>query len=163
MPALSENNNHSTRSRLLDVAAAHFAMHGIEGATMRKIAEGAGIQAPSIFHHFPGGKSELYDQLLGEMMLEIGQVIQQAIEQDRAPVESVLVLFEALWDMYQHQPEYAALIVREMMFPDALRQERFKVQTDMMLTVMHDFFESSQQRGELRQFSVDCCTQVRRG
>lgn len=44
-----------------DVALAHFARTGYEGATMRGIAAEVGVKASSLYHHFPSKQDLLWD------------------------------------------------------------------------------------------------------
>jgi AcrR family transcriptional regulator len=53
------------REKLLDAAAALFAESGYDGVTTRRILERAGVEAPSLYHHF-GSKLGLYRAVLTE-------------------------------------------------------------------------------------------------
>jgi AcrR family transcriptional regulator len=58
-------NADNTRTRILDSAAAILRQKGLAGAKLSDIAQGAGMLAPSIYHHF-GSK----DILVEEVMME---------------------------------------------------------------------------------------------
>src|ERR1700759_1320075 len=49
----------NTRAQLLDAARAEFAERGYEGATVRAIADRAGVD-PAMVNHFFGGKDGLF-------------------------------------------------------------------------------------------------------
>ncbi|MCU4184103.1 TetR family transcriptional regulator [Acidiferrimicrobium sp. IK] len=49
----------ATRQRILNEAKAHFARHGFDGATVRKIAASAGV-APNLITRYFGGKAGLF-------------------------------------------------------------------------------------------------------
>lgn len=53
------------RTRVLDSAAAVLRHKGLAGAKLSEIAKGAGMLAPSIYHHFPSK-----DHLVEEVMME---------------------------------------------------------------------------------------------
>lgn len=53
------------REKLLESAAALFAESGYDGVTTRRILERAGVEAPSLYHHF-GSKLGLYRAVLTE-------------------------------------------------------------------------------------------------
>jgi AcrR family transcriptional regulator len=53
------------REKLLDAAATLFAQSGYDGVTTRQILERAGVEAPSLYHHF-GSKLGLYRAVLTE-------------------------------------------------------------------------------------------------
>ncbi|MFT3721905.1 TetR/AcrR family transcriptional regulator [Pseudorhodoferax sp.] len=52
-----------TRENLLRLAARTFGTHGYSATTMRNIAEQAGIEAASIYYHFPS-KEDLVDEVM---------------------------------------------------------------------------------------------------
>lgn len=49
-----------TRSQILDAFGEQLAASGYPGISLVGVARTVGIQKPSIYHHFPGGKEELY-------------------------------------------------------------------------------------------------------
>jgi len=59
----SFSNANETRENLLKLAAQMFGAQGYSAATMRSIAEQAGIEAASIYYHF-ASKEELVDQVM---------------------------------------------------------------------------------------------------
>ncbi len=58
-------NAENTRKRILDSAAAILRHKGLAGAKLSEIAEGAGMLAPSIYHHF-GSKDILVEKVMME-------------------------------------------------------------------------------------------------
>lgn len=59
----SANGASDTRENLLKLAARTFGMQGYSATTMRNIAEQAGIEAASIYYHFPS-KEDLVDEVM---------------------------------------------------------------------------------------------------
>lgn len=59
----SGRGSNETRENLLKLAARNFGEQGYSATTMRHIAEQAGIEAASIYHHF-SSKEELVDQVM---------------------------------------------------------------------------------------------------
>ncbi len=54
----------SSRDHLLDVAERHFAARGYAAVTIKDIAGELGIRQPSIYYHVPGGKEDLYVEVM---------------------------------------------------------------------------------------------------
>lgn len=52
-----------TRVRILDSAAHEFALHGYEGTSLRRVADGAGLQLGSLYFHF-SAKDDLLNAVL---------------------------------------------------------------------------------------------------
>ena len=49
-----------TRTRLLDGFEAQLLDAGYLGVSTAELAQQAGIQRPSLYHHFPNGKHQLF-------------------------------------------------------------------------------------------------------
>jgi AcrR family transcriptional regulator len=54
----------SSREHLLDIAERHFAARGYAAVTLKDIARDLGIRQPSIYYHVPGGKEDLYVEVM---------------------------------------------------------------------------------------------------
>ena len=74
-------NGADTRTRILDVAVPLFAEAGYDGVSMRAIAKAVGIQAASLYNHFPD-KQSLY---LGAMAHAFSDKAKGISETARAP------------------------------------------------------------------------------
>lgn len=67
-PAKRERNAIATKQRLLDAAEKEFAARGFQGARLREIADGAGVQ-PALVHHYFDDKRGLYRAVLDRALL----------------------------------------------------------------------------------------------
>lgn len=116
----------ATRQRLLAVAAEEFAQHGYAGASLRGIAAAAGMQAGSVYFHFPS-KDDLLIEVARQgtaVTLERVQAADAALGPD-APVaerlrEAIRVHVETLED---HGALAAAVIRVIDQAPPAVRDE----------------------------------------
>jgi AcrR family transcriptional regulator len=107
------SDNTSTRERILRAAARQFALLGFEGVSLRALAGEVGIRAASIFHHFPGGKRELYDTITAELM-ELAQArLFKVTGLGLGPRETMTVFAAVFWDALAEKPELASLLLRE--------------------------------------------------
>ena len=89
--------NPDTREAILGAARTAFADKGYDGASIRTIATGAGVD-PALVHHYFGTKNNLF---LAAMNLPIdpGELIVKAVDGDRAQVGERLVrMFLTVWD-----------------------------------------------------------------
>lgn len=68
----------SLRHHLLVVAADAFHRHGFKGATLKEVAEAAGILPGSIYHYFRS-KEDLFLQVHGEGFKQINAALDQAL------------------------------------------------------------------------------------
>lgn len=72
----------ATQTRILTTAYDLFASRGMDGASIRDIAKGAGVSLAMVHHYF-GSKQGLYEACIGAMLKELGGL--------RAELESDLV------------------------------------------------------------------------
>lgn len=79
MPKAAETPAISSREQLLDAAERHFATRGYAAVTLKDIAQDLGIRQPSIYYHVPGGKEDLYVE-----------VMMRHLERHRAGVEAAI-------------------------------------------------------------------------
>ncbi len=86
------------RESVLVVAEELFGEHGYRGVTLGDVAEALGMRKASLYYHFPGGKEELYVEVMYKMLERYRSEMEDAIEkaspgirdQLRAAVESML-------------------------------------------------------------------------
>jgi len=82
------------RERMIDASVALLATKGVEGASFADVLAAAGAPRGSVYHHFPGGKTELLHAAL-ERASERGLAIMEA-SRGQAPV-AVAGHFLDLW------------------------------------------------------------------
>ena len=68
-----------TRSEIMDAFAAQLASGGYTGISLVGVARSVGIRKPSIYHHFPGGKEELYQAVALRFTARLGDRIDAAL------------------------------------------------------------------------------------
>ena len=77
----------STKDQILNGFAEQLLEVGYRGISLQAITDDVGIKRPSMYHHFPGGKEEIYTQ-----------VAQRMIDADAALVAAALSDHEKLAD-----------------------------------------------------------------
>jgi len=98
-----------TRERILDEARRLFAERGFEGATIRGIAGGAGVD-PALVHHYYGTKDGLLEAALAPP-IDTHARIPPIIGGDLAHVgERATRSFLDLWEDGQTRPVYLAIV-----------------------------------------------------
>ena len=89
--------NPDTRETILDAARAAFADKGFDGASIRGIATGAGVD-PALVHHYFGTKNQLFLAAMNSP-IDPGEIIAKAVEGDRGELGHRLVrTFLGVWD-----------------------------------------------------------------
>lgn len=110
---LPDIETEGTRLRLMEAAIELFAEFGYHGVTVKAIAERAGIQAGSVYVHFPSK-----EQLLHELMM-IGHIehrdrLREAVESSDDPVEQVRAIVKAHVRMHATYPLLATIGLRDL-------------------------------------------------
>jgi AcrR family transcriptional regulator len=74
-----------TRDAILNSAREQFAAHGYDGATIRAIAAGAGVD-PALVHHFYGTKERLFAAAM-QLPVVPSEFLGAALAEDRIPAD----------------------------------------------------------------------------
>ncbi len=86
-----------TRNLLLDAARSAFVELGYDGATVRGIAERAGVDAAMVNHWF-GSKEQLFVTAL-QLPVDPSAILQQVVPGDPAHLgERIIAMFLTVWD-----------------------------------------------------------------
>lgn len=91
------------RSLVLDAARAVFFEHGLEGTSIREIAQRAGYTPGAIYSYF-ASKEEVYAALLGESLERLNGKIQAARAQSHGEAAVGRATATAFFDFYRDNP-----------------------------------------------------------
>ncbi len=95
----------ATRDQILDGFAEQLLEVGYRGISLQAITDSAGIKRPSMYHHFPGGKEEIYVEVASRMIDGDAAAVTAAIaDNDTLPDRLV-----ALAMLHTDDPRKAAL------------------------------------------------------
>lgn len=81
-----------SKTELLAKLSAIFRADGFEGASMQALSQKTGLSKASLYHHFPGGKQEMAQKVLGEE----GRRLQSLVLRPLTGDDPVLSLIESL-------------------------------------------------------------------
>ena len=85
-----------SKERMIRSAYALFRVRGYSGTGFRDINAHSGVPRGAIYHHFPGGKSELAEDVIRLADREVGDALEMAFTQQLDPI-STLAAFVAGW------------------------------------------------------------------
>ena len=103
-PVNTVRGQESLRERMISAAEELFLLDGVEGVSMRKIADKVGVTAPAIYRHFKDK-----DELLGELISVGLKILQDYLEpalQAEGPFERLEQLIDRYFDFALEQPKY---------------------------------------------------------
>ncbi|MBL6276642.1 TetR/AcrR family transcriptional regulator [Micromonospora fiedleri] len=72
-----------TRAQIMDAFAEQLAATGYQGISLAQVGRTVGIQKPSIYHHFPGGKEDLYIAVAERYIRDVGGRLAAALVDHR--------------------------------------------------------------------------------
>lgn len=105
-------NKEMRRQRILGIARDMIAAKGFEDFTISDLATQAEVSIPTI-HNLFGKKYDIFQELCGEMVVRIGEVINQPELTD--PIEAAEAFIDNLLDLYRHDEAFyrAAFVAGE--------------------------------------------------
>lgn len=114
------SNLPDTRTRILDVAIPLFASAGFDGVSMRAIAKAAGIQAPSLYNHFPD-KQTLYLSMVAHAFADKAVMIKETSTATGTPEQRLESFITGLTHFTAKDPDFRMLLQREYLDGDEKR------------------------------------------
>ncbi|MDE1962317.1 MAG: TetR/AcrR family transcriptional regulator [Xanthomonadaceae bacterium] len=138
------------RGRLLDVAAAQFASTGIAAASLRTIAQAAGV-TPAMLHYYFGNKDALVRALIDERLLpHVRPLVEMLAASGETPLELAQAFARGVSGIVATLPWLPALWVREVLCEGgALREFVFRDVMPSLPQVLARRFEAARAAGQL--------------
>ena len=131
--------------QILEVALKLFAEKGVEGTTIKQIAERADISAGLLYHYFKG-KADLLKEVIDHRALQLPQLE----ELHGRPVEEVLPLFvRGICDDFRQNIEIIWIFFREHRTSATVAHEIDR-KRQRCSTSLSGYLAARQQAGELR-------------
>lgn len=105
MPATRRETNRKFRQdAVLAAAQAVFAEHGLEGATMRAIAQAAGYTAGAVYSYYPT-KEAIYAEILAHSLAELRSGIAESIAAETTDEGALRAAVRAVYGFYRSRPQ----------------------------------------------------------
>ena len=95
---------------LLQPLAEVFADRGFHGATLSELASVTGLSKASLYHHFPGGKTEMAGALVRRAVAELNDLAYRHLGRDE-PIENCIAAFVDGFDRYTEQGKKPCLLM----------------------------------------------------
>lgn len=114
------------RELILDAAKQIFAEEGLEGASLRAIANRAGYTPAALYFHFDS-KEAIYADVLRASLASLGAAVDQAITKTRGPRQKLKAAAMAFFGFYAENPRDLDLgfyLFRGGMKPAGLGRDR---------------------------------------
>lgn len=110
----------TTKDRILDVAVSLFASAGFDGVSMRAIAAAVGIQAASLYNHFPD-KEALYLGAMAHVFADKARGISETACAPGLPEARLCHFIDRFAALMADDPNFRRLLQRELLDGDERR------------------------------------------
>jgi AcrR family transcriptional regulator len=89
-----------SKEEVLDRLTVAFRRHGYDGASIARLSEATGLGKASLYHYFPGGKTEMAAAVLGHLGEQFEALILAPLRSSAAPEERLNRMILGLSEFY---------------------------------------------------------------
>lgn len=139
----------ATRARIVEAATAQFFERGFHGASMKELADDAGLRSATIYYHFPN-KEAMLVEIMGSTLVELTEVVREAVAAHADPVAALdaAVTAHILFHVERHREVFLCDAELRALGPDA-RTEIVGLRDDY-----EEIFRSTLRAGHEREVLV---------
>jgi len=137
------------RELILDAARKVFEAEGLDGASLRAIAAGAGYTPAALYFHFES-KEAIYAEVLRTSLTNLGLAVGRAVSRAKTPADRLRAAAMGFFRYYDDNPRDLDLgfyLFRGGMKPHGLGKERDSVLNAALLSAMEPIAEAAQVLG----------------
>ena len=141
------------RELILDAARKAFEAEGLEGASLRAIAAGAGYTPAALYFHFES-KEAIYAEVLRGSLADLQQTINRSIGRTKAPVDRLRAAALAFFRYYADNPRDLDLgfyLFRGGMKPQGLGKDRDDILNAALESALQPIGDAAQALGARRE------------
>ncbi len=141
------------RELILDAARKVFEAEGLDGASLRAIAAGAGYTPAALYFHFES-KEAIYAEVLRTSLTNLGLAVNRAVSRAKTPADRLRAAATAFFRFYDDNPRDLDLgfyLFRGGMKPHGLGKERDSVLNAALQSAMEPIAEAAQVLGAGRE------------
>ncbi len=143
----------AARDRLLRLAQGQFARRGYGATSMRQVAAAAGIQAASLYHHWPS-KEALYAAVVEDVNAQLRVIVRDALAVDAPLEEQLRGAVSKVFGFFLDQPNAARLNLRTIL-GDEQRDRRTAPKSDgRWLGLVEGFLQPLVARRQIKQIDL---------
>jgi AcrR family transcriptional regulator len=149
------------RELILDAARRAFEADGLEGASLRSIAAGAGYTPAALYFHFES-KEAIYAEVLRSSLANLQQTVNRSIVRAKAPADRLRAAAMAFFGYYADNPgdlDLGFYLFRGGMKPQGLGKERDDILNAALESALQPIADAAlalgAQRAEARSLMAD--------
>jgi AcrR family transcriptional regulator len=135
------------RARLLEAAAAEFAVAGVDGANVNRISLNAGLAKGTIYNYFPS-KHDLFLAVVEEASAQAAAG-GSALDEDAPTAERLCAILESDVDWVREHEDFARVLVREALAGDPRHQAGIVAAAAPFVERVSEIIGKGIERGEI--------------
>lgn len=147
-PPTRSEQKAETGAAVLEAARAEFERVGFEAASLRAIAQRAGVSAGTVLHHHADKRdllhAALFDALDGTLTRACAALGEKPLEEELSGLAATVLR------AYQRRPGLSRTLLKESLFADPPWSERFVAQSAAVHGALVALVRRAIERGELR-------------
>jgi AcrR family transcriptional regulator len=140
------------RELILDAARRAFEADGLEGASLRAIAAGAGYTPAALYFHFES-KEAIYAEVLRSSLANLQQTVNRSIVRAKTPADRLRAAAMAFYGYYADKPgdlDLGFYLFRGGMKPQGLGKERDDMLNAALESALQPIGDAAQALGARR-------------
>jgi AcrR family transcriptional regulator len=144
-----EDKKLETRKRILQAAKQLFEQEGFQGASIRSIADEAGVAAGTVMLHFEDKRDLLHSALFSDLETAIEDAL-ESLPNDSLE-EQLAHLTGRMFAYYEDRPQLSRVLLRESLFAEPPWASAFAGQVARVHGRLQRVFHAAAQRGEIAE------------
>lgn len=137
----------ATKARILEVAREHFESNGFEAASIRDIADAAGVASGTVLLHFADKASLLHAALHDDLEAAISLSLSEP--SDGPLLQRLRAVVRPFYAYYEARPRLSRVLLRESLLAESPWKERFGEQAQRVIRHVTGLIEQAKSSGEL--------------
>lgn len=137
------------RARIKDAAFKLMAEQGIDGVSMREIAEKVHVTKPVLYYYFKD-KEDLCSAIIEERTRQFNDFLQSALAKGLSASELLCLVFERHLEFFQNDPRNSKFIARTIAYALGNKSKGFK-RGDDKLERLREVFARAARKGEIAE------------
>jgi TetR/AcrR family transcriptional repressor of lmrAB and yxaGH operons len=90
-----------SKDEVLDRLMNSFREKGYEGASLAELSAATGLVKASLYHHFPGGKEDMAEQVLAHLDRQLASELYQPLLSGKTPARKLNAILDAINTFYE--------------------------------------------------------------
>jgi AcrR family transcriptional regulator len=140
-----------TRQQILEVARELFLSRGYKGVSMKDVAEEIQVTSAALYYHFPGGKQDLFFNIIQEMLEDWAQGALLATVQSQGLREGLIKLTQYLLTLPIDRFSILARDIHENVLDRDAQRVALEQLQHVFVQHVTDLFQQAIDAGEIRR------------